>query len=392
MPLIVRPRGIVLALCAMTLATSAGAVPDLSTRRSVEGIVVFADDRAPGIYYVAPRDLRLVTGADGRPDLSLLDIRYTGSALSADRGLILHKSLLTVRVQLPSWTADDLSRCALALAEGGRTPELRPLPIRRIEAALIYSPIGASADTVPREVPGGRFQGSRNREGPAGESYWSERAFTAGLDSLTAQMMRSAFEQGQLSMSLGFAFIADGRIAAEPWGDVEGPRELAAALERALVAPAANDPAGRDSLLRRVAGVGAIPIRVDVRRWPDLLRRVDIDAAEGFPALDVYCYDFRDQRRPDLYEKQLEIEAETVGGPPIRLQAAFARAHSDVYSVSIQFPVAVRLDRPYRYRVTELWPDGTSRQGRWSNGGSWVGLLDVTTPATPAGRGTRPIR
>jgi hypothetical protein len=163
---------------------------------------------------------------------------------------------------------------------------------------------------------------------------------------------------------------------------------------RRSAADGAAAAGGASRILRRVVGSGSIPIRVDARQWPDLLRRIDVDAnaREGFPSIDVYCYDFRDNRRPDLYEKQVEIEGETVGGPPIRMQIAFARAHSDVYSVSIRFPVAVRLDRPFRYRVAELWPDGTSRQGGWSTGRNWLGLLDVTTPAAPAGRGVRPLR
>ena len=383
-----------LAICGIALAGPALAVPDLATRRAMGSMVVFGDDQRADLFYYAPHEIRLVASQDGRPDFSFVDMRYTGNALSNDRGLTLHKSFVTLHVELPSHSTDELTRCARALGTGGRGAELRPLPIRRLEAALVYATVGTSPDTTTHVLPGGQFQGSREREGPVSDGYWSERVFTVGVDSLTAQALRSTLEHGQLSMSLGYAVVADGRLAPEPWGAVDGQRALSEALGRELAKVSRTDTAGTDSILRRVVGAGAIPIRVDVRRWPDLLRRVDIDAGSraGYAALDVYCYDFRDNRRPDLYEKQVEVEAESVSGRPVRLQVAFARAHPDVYTASLRFPVAVRLDRPYRYRVAEVRPDGSSTQGIWRAGRDWLGLLDLTTPALPTARGVRSIR
>ncbi len=391
---LMRGSALVLGMAPATLAVLAApalGVPDLASRRTVEGMAVVADDRRSDLFYYAPLEVRLVAAPDGKPDLSFIEMRYTGSALSRDRGTVLHRSLLTMRVQIPQPTPNQLARAARALGTGGRAAELRPLSIRRLEAALVYTTIGGSSDTTSREIPGARFQGSRDAEGPAGEAYWNERMFTVAVDSLTAQVLRSTLESGQLSMSLGYAFVADGKVAAEPWGDIEGPRAVSEALERQLSATAASDSTPRDSVLRRVVAAGAIPIRVDARRWPDLLRRVDVDAdaPAGFAALEVYCYDFRDNRRPDLYEKHVEVEAESVGGPPVRLQVVFARAHPDVYSASLRFPVAVKLDRPYRYRVSDLRPDGSSTPGNWRVGRDWVALLDLTTPAPPVARGVR---
>lgn len=383
-----------LALLLLALAAPAGAVPDLASRRVVAGVTVFADDQRADLFHYAPAEMRLVRAEDGRPDLSFVDMRYTGNALARDRGLTLHKSLLTIRVELPAHPAEVLASCARQLGPAGRAAELRPLPIRRLSAALLFISIGASADTVRHGVPGGRLLASREHEGPVGEGYWRERVFSVGLDSLTAQALRATFEQGLLSMSLAYAVVADGRVAREPWGLVDAPPMLAEALGRELAAEAAAGAAGADSMLRRVVASGVIPIHVDARRFPDLMRRVDLDAGTrtGYAAMDVYCYDFRDNRRPDLYEKQVEVEAESVAGRPVRLQAVFARAHPDVYQTSLRFPVAVRLDRPYRYRVAEVRPDGSSTQGGWRAGRDWLDVLDLTTPAPAAATGVRPIR
>src|SRR5262245_55519298 len=387
-----RVRAVIAMAGAMLVATHAFAAPDLASRRPVGPLLVYGDDQRTDLFYYGPPEIRLATGPDGQPDFSFLQMRYTGNVTSQDRGLVLHRSLITIGVLLPSYPREVLAQVSRSLGAGGRGVELRPLPIRRLEAALVYASVGGT-DTATRTLSGGRFGGVGSAK-DAGEAYWSERTFTIGLDSLTAQVFQAALEAGQIVMSLGYAFVADGRLAAEPWGSVDGPRELTEALSRELSTSASGDSAGRDSVSRRVVRPGAIRVGVDLRRWPGLLRRVDLDGRtpEGFPALEVYCYDFRDGRRPDLYEKRVEIEAESVGGESVRLGAVFARAHPDVWRASVRFPVAVKLARTYRYRVSEIRPDGTSATGAWREGRGWVALLDLTTPASPTSSGVRPIR
>lgn len=383
-----RARAWAVALClgATLLAASAHARPDLASRRMVGPLVVFADDARADLFHVLPPEPEVATGPDGRPDLALLSLRYTGNALSRDRGLALHRTVLTLRVKLPPHARADLDRAARALASGGREPELRPLPIRRIESAVVFAPIGR-ADSTARVLPGGDLVADGSADGAA----WNERVFTLALDSLSAQVLQAALARDQLAMSFAWAFVADGRVANEPFGDVQGPPELVRALRERLAAAA--DSAGRDSTSRRVVRAGAFRIGVDLRTWPGVVRRVDVDAQApaGFAAIDVYCFDFRDVRRPDLFEKRVEIEAESVGGRPVRQQAVFARERPDVFAVGLRFPVAVRLDRPYRFRVVESRPDGTSTTGPWQPGRAWLALLDVTTTIAPA-RGVRPIR
>lgn len=371
-------------MLALLAAPPARAVPDLASRRMVGALVVYADDARGDLFYVAPPEPRLARRTDGRPDLTLLSMRYTGNALSRDRGLALHRTVLTLRVQIPAPTHAELDRAGRALAAGGRAPELRPLPVRRVESALVWARVGGP-DTTARVIPGGGLLADA-----AAGGTWDERVFTVALDSLSAQVLHTALARDQLAMSFAYAFVADGRVAREPFGDVQGPPELAQALRDRLAAAADSS---RDSTARRVVSAGAFRIGVDLKTWPDVVRRVDVDAQvpAGFAALEVYCFDFRDGRRPDLYEKRVEIEAETLGGRPARQEAMFARGRPDVFAMGLRFPVAVRLDRPYRWRVIETRPDGTSSAGPWTTGREWLALLDVTTPAAPT-RGVRPIR
>jgi hypothetical protein len=364
-------------------AAPADARPDLASRRTVDSLLVFADDARSGLWYYAPPPLRIATRADGAPDVSLLAMRYTGNARSGDRGLVLHRSLLSLRVELPAVGHGQLERCAQVLGAG---VALEPLPIRRVEAALVYVTIGGAVDST--HALAGRLQADGSADPGDRDSYWNERVFTVALDSLTVQALEAGLRAGQLVLSLGFAYVADGRAAVEPWR-FDGPRELVDSL-----AAQVQQGAGADSAVRRVVTAGAIPVHVEAQRWPDRIRHVDVDGASpsGFVSTEVYCYDFHDGRRPDLYEKQVEVEAEAAGGAPVRLHAVFARAHPDVYSARLTFPVAVRLDRPYRYRVAEIRPDGSTSAGSWRTGRDWVGLLDLTTPAARTAPGVRPIR
>jgi hypothetical protein len=72
----------------------------------------------------------------------------------------------------------------------------------------------------------------------------------------------------------------------------------------------------------------------------------------------------------------------------VAARASFGRDRPDLYAHSLRFGVAVRLDRPYRYRVTEVADDGTSTVTPWREKTSWAELLDVTTPAEAAPRAT----
>ena len=98
----------------------------------------------------------------------------------------------------------------------------------------------------------------------------------------------------------------------------------------------------------RVVRAGALAVAVDAARWPELFRHVDLGARvpPDYPLLDVYCYDFRDALHPSLYEKQVEVEAEGVGGRTVTARTRFGQDQPDLYALGIRFGVAVRLDRP----------------------------------------------
>lgn len=370
------------------MARPAAARPDLAAPRPLGGLTVYADDRVRGLFYYGPGDLAVVRDGDGRPDVHFVQVRYTGSVATGDRGRTLHRSLLSFRVAMQAPGAAELQAARRAVAGAGGAIELRPLPIRRLEAALVYAPVGA--EETATALPAGHFEEAETDAPRTAGEFWTTRSYTLGLDPATSELFAGALTKGQVVLSLSYAFYATGGAPTSPEKLVGSPAAVSA-LKKVLAARPAGD-AGSEPAQEsgeQLVRAGALSIEVDAKRWPGFLQRVDINerVPPGYPLLDVYCYDFRDSLRQALYEKQVEIEAEGMGGRPVVASVRFGRDQPELYARSIRFGLAVRLDRPYRYRVRKFAEDGTSAVTPWRRRESWTELLDVTTPQEPAAEG-----
>jgi hypothetical protein len=352
-------RAALVAVAALA-AAAASAAPNLSTPRAAGPLTIYPDDRRADVFYYGPGEIVLETEADGRPRLTFLQVRYTGTGSAGTRGTIAFRSLLTFDVRQSG--VDPQTLVAVRAAAGlARPHELRPLPIQRLQAILVHPAVTGSTPTSPApegaaSLPEGHFEAA---EGEAAAGSWSRRTYVLPLDAADAQLLGDSLRKGRLLLSLDYAFYARK-------GAVRSVRSEADVLVRA----------------------GTTAIAIDAQRWPELLRQVDVNeqVPPGYAALDVYCYDFHDALRPDLYEKQVEIEADGVGGRRVSLSTTFGRTQPDLYARSVRFPVGVRLDRPYRFRVSETALDGTARAGAWKTVASWDRILDVTSATAPAPR------
>ena len=392
-----RAAGLVLnaAMPLVLCVSAASAAPDLRKGRPAGSLTVYPDDVRPRLYYYAPGELAIATREGGAPDVHLLHVRYTGSVVTRDQGTALLRSIFSVRVVLSGPTAAQLAEGRKRLAdETGASVELRPLPIRRLESAIVYAPIVEPAAAAaspgspggepasPRALPAGHFEPSE-RAATSPQGYWSERVYTLRLAAEDAQVLSTALERGQVAVSIGYAFVAEGIAPEQPVQELTGTPVLVQQLTALLTDPPrpSTPSAGAAGGSRlHVVRAGAIGITADLAAWPEIVRRMDINEAvpPAYAALDVHCYDFQAGESP-LYEKQIQIEAAGVGGRPVTIGASFTRTQPDLYARSVRFPVAVRLDRPFRFRVVEIARDCTSTTTAWREQASWTQLLDVTT-------------
>lgn len=359
------------------------AQPDLRVPIVAGPLTLYPDDARAGLYYYPPGGLVLAQDSEQKPDLHLLQVRYTGTASTGDRGTALFRSVLSFRVVMDGPTLETLDAAKKALRTSQRrgTIELRPLPVARLATALVYTPIGTSSEPSSSQLlTGGHFE-AEGEEGRASKSvYWSERIYSLGMDVATAQVLWDILQQDQVLLSLSYAFYASGIGPDEPIAELYGSPELVEAIQGQLARRDSDSGEERKEGMYLVRA-GAASVRIDGNRWPSLLRRLDINEQipPHYAALEVYCYDFNNALRDDLFLKRVEIEAEGVSGKKVLRAVLFERGQPELYVYSIRFPFAVRLDKPYRYRVVEIAYDGSQQEGDWQTVESWARILDVTS-------------
>ena len=313
-------------------------------------------------------------------------MRYTGTTAGGDRGVLLHRSILSfgVRHELPS--GQDLEAARAAIRPTGPPVELRPLPISRLDAVLNYTPVGGEPEE-PKALPAGHFEAPADNGRSTSTTYWQERTYTLGLDEATSQIFWSALQKGQLVLSLGYAFYATGLGSEAPLDELKGSPELVKSLQDEF----AKGPEAPAEGVLHLVRADAVAITVDYAKWPDLFVRTDLNESipPGYAVLEVRCYDFNNALRPDLSEKDVEFQAEGVTGKTATLLTVFEADQADLCARYLRFPLAVRLDRPYRYAtttsttvrsVTGVTRDGDEQVGAWIERPSWAQLLDVTSP------------
>jgi hypothetical protein len=381
-------KSLLAAVLALGVAATAGAAPDLNAPRTLGELVVYPDHEKDHLFYFGPGPLELASDADGRPGLRFLQLRYVGSALYGSEGEAGVSSALTLRLrmQVPPAAEMQKARHALRKVANDVAVELRPLPIAALDARIVYASLAADAPAEPQRLPAGYFEADASEAAASSKrAFWRERAYTLSLDPATSQLLWKTLQEGQLLMSVTYAFFAKGVEAgaevqvAATGADPELLEELLANLRDAD--PAAPDAQGEVPLRTQLVRAGATAVRVDAARWPDLFQRVDFDeeAPPGYAALRVYCYDFHDRLRPDLFYKKVEIEAEAVGGRRVPISAKFLGGQPELYATTARFPVAVHVDRPFRYRVLAARRDGSIEAGPWQERSDWGGILDVTS-------------
>lgn len=357
------------------------AQPVISGKMVLEGFEIYPDFKVQNLYYYAPGKLALGTESNGKPQFQLVEMRYTGTACTDDQGQqrFLNLAQFTVRMAPMSPSALNIIRQKLTK---GKTPVLKPLPIRYIESFLVTA-VGQNAEeSAFQRIAKGSSFGAETASGSTG-SYWTERTFTLKLENYEAQILWDQIETGKLSVSFGYAFFADAVFGNLASVSISGDSAGVAQLNETI---SAEDLArDTDTTVTPMAiRSDAFAIVVDVKKWPEALKKLDINEGmpPAYPAVQVACYDFSDDLRPDLSLKKIEVEAIGVGGQPLApISARFSKGNPDANYLNLNFPFAVRMDRPMRYRIVEFSQAGEKITGPWLEKESCAGLIDITTEA-----------
>ncbi len=356
------------------LAGIAAAQPDLSRKQVLHEILFCPDIRQGNTYYYLPNDLTIKEGAGGRPELRFLMMRYVGTAAAGDQGKIRNKNILQIDVAMKPRNRDSLSLLKRDLQRTQPRLVFGPLPISRVDAVLHFTP---ATDTASVRL------GRADLESDKGEStsgdYWQERTFTLSVDNTTAELFAHSLKQGMLALSVGYAFKARGKIEGN--ADVSSTGRLPARLRKMMEEIVHSANTTDTALAEGVVHASAFAITIDSTEYNRFVRQVDINESlpPGYSVLSIYNYDFNNELRPDLFEKLVEVEAVGAGGGTVQTSAEFRCDQPDLYCRSVRFKYAVRLNKPYRYRIREISQSGEEKVTPWVSVEDWTPILDVTT-------------
>jgi hypothetical protein len=342
----------------------------------IAGCKIFKDAKAMNVFYYEPFGYKLATASYGKPAFTLLQMRYTGTQAAGTKGRIRYNNILQFKMALEDSALQRLQTAKALLQKSVPHLFLKPMPVVKFQSLLVYAPAN-NADSSLSFFTTGYTEGSEKADGTS--SYWSERTFSIRLSDEDAQLVEAALKTGQAAISVSYAFFttfsAQGISQFSATQNNRVQKKLRAYFDSSLVS-------SKDSLLYNVLlKADALPIVIDLERWPGAIQKTDINEKlpPAYPLFDVYCYDFNNAIRADLFAKRIEISATSVNGSEIYHTSTFKQSHPDEYAKSIRFPYAVRFDKPYKYRITEITKEGDVESSGWIERTSWSDIIDITT-------------
>ena len=354
------------------VATSSLAAPDFHQAELIHNVTIIPDSQLAERYYFAPGRVEIAHDSQGKPAVHLLSTRYVGTQMLGDTDRIETATILSfdVRRDHPDNATLEAVREQLSVHAAGNI-ELRPLPIQGMPARIVYTPISED-DAVALPAPALDEQQSRN-------GIWTDRTYSIRLSSADAQAMIHSLGQGAAVLSLSYGYLAEGLGSHAAMQTLSGSPELVDFVQSFL--DQGESEQEQESLETRLVFADATSLRIDTDRWPGLIEQIDINERlpPGFAVLEIRCYDFQNEKLNKLFEKRVDIRAQSFAGPPIVESIFFSRFDPDQFVRRVRFPVAVRLDLPFSYRVTSVALDGGEQvETDWTVRESWTALLDVT--------------
>lgn len=348
--------------------------PKKSSRRNIDGVIVYQDMLKRTRYYYVPYGLKLVVNKEGKPHFKFIQMRYTGTKVTEDENSKRFRSLLSFRVANHIPSKSTINGIILKLrGEGVTIQDLQPIAISNLDSELVYATNNEVKDTISKSFKNGFFENTENNNR---NQNWKERDFILRLDNEDAQLFRESLQNNRPTISLNYAFLA--KFKSDDFDKIvaTGSEEFVRKFEEGNKK---NDPS-EDELIEIEINVGSLSIDINTNKWPDLIKQIDLNerVPAEYAALDVYCYDFNNAIRDDLDSKRIEIKAISINGKEIVFKNTFTRTQPDIYAKNIKFIYAVKLSKPYQYRVTEIFNDGTSMQTDWLTKKQWYGVLDIT--------------
>jgi hypothetical protein len=306
-------------------------------------------------------------------------MRYTGARATGDAGAAKYNNLLQFRIVAD--VSQERKEAELKAELKKRSPlvELKPLPVKKISSVLVFAGTAGTENSDSLHLVKSGFAEATDEKGAANTSFWYDRIITIRLTNFDAQLVASALENHQSVMSFSYALYTTFSEANQGDLTVSGSKTLKKEISDFFREDLKNryDTSKHFSMIK----ADVVNLKIDPVQWPQAIQKVDINekVPAKYPLFDVYCYDFNNELRGDLYAKKIEIKATSVNGSDVLADFTFKSNRPDIYAKSIRFGYAVRFDKPFYYKVTEINTDGEPSATEWKQKREWSEILDITS-------------
>lgn len=359
---------IFLEICSINPAISQ---PEYNSMKKIEGIHIFLDKTDPFLYYYEPGDLILNTNENGEPDFQFLDMRYTGTKCYNGAGEKSFMSLVQFGVTMKKISPETIQKIKATL-KSRKKIVLKPLPVSYINTCLVLPVTGNKSYEIVEDE--GIIEATGEDGYSSSNSFWTKRTFTVKLNKHESQLLNEQLTKGLLGLSLSYSYYSNVIMPDESF--TTGSKEL---LENFK-----NDSIGDDEnqTQSKIIKSNTLSINIDIKKYPKAIKQIDLneEIPPTYAAIEVKCYDFLENLRPELYMKIVEVEASTVdNNKPTIVETKFLKKHTDLYTQYLRFSYAVQMNVPVRYRVIEISQSGERTVSEWKIKPECSSVIDITS-------------
>ncbi len=367
------------------LCGHAAALPLLTVRETIEGLVIYPDDKEARVFYYVPGRIELAE-TDGTPQFSFRRMRYAGTRLMGDQGTFRGRGDISFTVRFENLSDKVAKAHAVLKRTRNRRAVLLPIPVDTVEAELVYSVIEGGDVQQGERLATGLWAEPPTQPATEGPSagQWESKSFTIALNPRTTQLMWQAYEEHAVLLSLNYAVVAKG-VSDLDVLPLEAQRRLDE-LRRQMHGDKDDgeqyEPTEIElETISRTVLADALQISVSPSEHPECFRSVDLDAEipAGYIFLDVYCYDFQNDPDTTIAKKSVEIRGTGIAGGRPKVKVDFRRSTPDETMQSVRFELAVDLDKGFEYRIVDYDDEGTVTKTDWVAVADWTGVLDIST-------------
>ena len=347
--------------------------PNLSSQETIKGVAVYGDLKKSDIFYFVPQGIELDADTNGKPNFTFAKMTHIASR-AAGRENWKKTSMIQFKIRKSGINRNMLKEIKSVLKKR-INPQAKltlvPIPIHRIQANLVYTNLDTDSTQV---LKNNYYNTEKSKKG----GIWSTKTFTLRPDKFTSQSLWDAFKNDKGLLSIAYAIWTKGKHTDSISYRYTGPKELESIFQNLNKESKDSTQLNTEEAL---ISAGAIQVNVDLKKWPDLLKEIGFGStlSPRYGLVDVYCYDFSDNIRPDLIGKIVEFKAHGAGNGFVNAEVSFKKSNPDIVAHALKFEYAVRLDMPLKYRIIELTETGEVNTGIWQEKESWSSIIEVSS-------------